>query len=325
MPQPDVPGYSRVHSRLSPLVPEDRRGVRILRLVSGRHKATGRIVYTVEKEVDFATSLYAGPYKDTGLAKAVKAGARCAGHECTSALSDFEMYEPSYGAPAAFAASAIHDNDGDVVGVLAIQLPNDEIDKVVSGDRGWERDGLGRSGDSGIVGSDYLLRSNARGFLQRREEASTRCARAEYQQTRSNEYAPTAPLSSNNRCGFRRWRLRSGAKKAHVFRSDPRERQASYHTCHSRSPGSTGQSHRESICLKPLRLLTSFADRSSGGLACACNDFIDCTGVDTNDSGTSQSPCHGSAACVGAAICRCKSQSPPRMNWDCLRARLTIW
>ena len=57
------------------------------------------------------------------------------------------------------------------MGVFAVQVPNDEIDKVISGDRGWERDGLGRSGDSGIVGSDFLLRSNARGFLQRRDEA----------------------------------------------------------------------------------------------------------------------------------------------------------
>ena len=54
---------------------------------------------------------------------------------------------------------------------LRSNFPNREIDKVVSGDRGWERDGLGNSGDSGIVGPDYLLRSNARGFLQRREEA----------------------------------------------------------------------------------------------------------------------------------------------------------
>ena len=74
------------------------------------------------------------------------------------------------GAPAAFAAALIRDK-GEVAGVLAIQLSNQEIDKVVSGNRGWEQEGLGKSGDSGIVGPDYLLRSNARGFLQRREEA----------------------------------------------------------------------------------------------------------------------------------------------------------
>ena len=37
---------------------------------------------------------------------------------------------------------------------------------MTSGNRGWVHDGLGQSGDSGIVGADYLLRSNARGFLE---------------------------------------------------------------------------------------------------------------------------------------------------------------
>ena len=164
----DVPGYSEVHARFHQSFRKitEEFGYYDLFLID---TSSGRIVYTVEKEVDFATSLYVGPYKDSGLAKAVKQ-ARDAQDTNSVVLSDFEMYEPSYGAPAAFAAAAVHDK-AEILGVLAIQLPNDEIDKVVSGDRGWERDGLGRSGDSGIVGPDYLLRSNARGFLQRREEA----------------------------------------------------------------------------------------------------------------------------------------------------------
>ena len=164
----DVPGYSRVHAMYHPSFRKisEEFGYYDLFLVD---TSNGRIVYAVQKEVDFGTSLYIGPYKDTGLAKAVKR-ARDEQYTNSVVLSDFEMYEPSFGAPAAFAAAPIRDK-GEVVGVLAIQLPNHEIDKVTSGDRGWERDGLGKSGDSGIVGPDYLLRSNARGFLQRREEA----------------------------------------------------------------------------------------------------------------------------------------------------------
>jgi class 3 adenylate cyclase/HAMP domain-containing protein len=164
----DVGSYSGVHARYHSSFRKitDEFAYYDLFLVD---TSNGRIVYTVEKEVDFATSLYVGPYRATGLAKAVKE-ARDAQDANHVTLHDFEMYEPSFGAPAAFAAAAIWDK-GEILGVLAVQLPNDEIDKVVSGDRGWERDGLGKSGDSGIVGSDYLLRSNARGFLQRREEA----------------------------------------------------------------------------------------------------------------------------------------------------------
>jgi class 3 adenylate cyclase len=164
----DVPGYSQAHARFHQSFRKlsEEFGYYDLFLVD---TSNGRIVYTVAKEVDFGTSLYVGPYRGSGLAKAVKE-ARDAEDPNAVVLSDFEMYEPSFGAPAAFAAAVIRDQI-DVLGVVAIQVPNDEIDKVVSGDRGWERDGLGRSGDSGIVGADYLLRSNARGFLQRREEA----------------------------------------------------------------------------------------------------------------------------------------------------------
>ncbi|HYI94183.1 MAG TPA: adenylate/guanylate cyclase domain-containing protein [Bryobacteraceae bacterium] len=164
----DVPGYSRVHSAnhnsFRKIIQEF--GYYDLFLIDAK---SGQIIYSVAKEVDFATNLYTGPYKNSGLAKAAKQ-ARDSQDGNAVSLADFEMYEPSYGAPAAFAASPIREG-GEVIGILAVQVPNDEIDKVISGHRGWERDGLGRSGDSGIVGADYLLRSNARGFLQRREEA----------------------------------------------------------------------------------------------------------------------------------------------------------
>ena len=166
----DVPGYSKVHAKYHPSFRKlaDEFGYYDVFLIDA---GTGRIVYSVKKEVDFATSLYIGPYRNSGLAKAVQE-ARNAPDPSLVPLVDFEMYEPSYGAPAAFAAAAVYDGTK-LSGVLAIQLPNDEIDRVVSGDQGWESEGLGKSGDSGVVGADYRLRSNARGFLQRKEEALT--------------------------------------------------------------------------------------------------------------------------------------------------------
>lgn len=57
-------------------------------------------------------------------------------------FSDFESYEPSLGAPAIFVCSPIFD-DPKRVGLLVMQLSNTEFDRVVSGNRGWERDGPG--------------------------------------------------------------------------------------------------------------------------------------------------------------------------------------
>jgi class 3 adenylate cyclase len=128
---------------------------------------TGTIVYTMIKEPDFATNLTSGPYRHTGLARVFE---KCQNAELQGAvpIADFEAYEPSLGQPSAFVASPIVQN-GQNIGVLALQLSNKEIDNVVSGNRGWIRDGLGKTGDSGIVGPDYLMRSSSRGFIEEPE------------------------------------------------------------------------------------------------------------------------------------------------------------
>ena len=80
-------------------------------------------------------------------------------------FSDFESFEPALGAAAAFVASPIWDGQ-ERVGVLVFQVSNAEFDNVVSGNRNWERDGLGKTGDTRMVGADYVLRSNERGFIE---------------------------------------------------------------------------------------------------------------------------------------------------------------
>ena len=67
---------------------------------------TGHIVYSVFKEVDFATSLLTGPYKETNFARAFKAASQANDKDFVK-LVDFEPYYPSYNAPASFIASPI--------------------------------------------------------------------------------------------------------------------------------------------------------------------------------------------------------------------------
>jgi class 3 adenylate cyclase len=126
------------------------------------------VVYTVAKEPDFGTSLARGPFRNSALAKIVQ--------QCSATnnpddvfFSDFESYEPSLGAPAIFVCSPIFDGPKRV-GLLVMQLSNTEFDRVVSGNRGWEGDGLGQSGDCGIVGSDFLMRTTARTFAENPEK-----------------------------------------------------------------------------------------------------------------------------------------------------------
>jgi class 3 adenylate cyclase len=128
---------------------------------------TRSVVYTVAKEPDFGTNLVGGPFRDTGLSKIVQ---RCSETNNPNDVffADFVSYEPSLGAPALFVCSPIF-NGPKRAGILVMQLSNVEFDRVVSGNRGWERDGLGQSGDCGIVGSDFLMRTTARTFAENPE------------------------------------------------------------------------------------------------------------------------------------------------------------
>ena len=135
--------YSRLHTVYHPLIRAAATTVGFFDLMLADAKS-GRLIYTVEKEVDFATSLHFGPYRRSNAAAAV---ARCAATAERSAVcvEDFAPYAPSGGAPTAFMAAPVFDR-GAVIGVLVAQLSNEEIDKVVTGGRRWQQEGFGMTG-----------------------------------------------------------------------------------------------------------------------------------------------------------------------------------
>jgi class 3 adenylate cyclase len=154
--------YSRTHARYHPVFRRyhDLFGYEDLFLVDPE---SGAIVYSVLKEVDFATSLVNGPYRHSNLANAVRAAINANARGFVK-IVDFDHYLPSSGAPAAFLAAPIVDAD-QLVGVLAIQVPVDEINRVMTGNRNWQKDGLGLSGETYLVGPDHAMRSVSR-FLE---------------------------------------------------------------------------------------------------------------------------------------------------------------
>jgi methyl-accepting chemotaxis protein len=121
---------------------------------------TDTIVYTVFKELDFATSLTKGIAAGTKLAEAYGKVKQAPNRDATF-LSDFAPYLPSYDDTAAFATAPIFDGDRQI-GVIAMQYPIDKITEVMSAGKAWERIGLGKTGDTFLVGPDKLMRTNAR-------------------------------------------------------------------------------------------------------------------------------------------------------------------
>ncbi|TIT29427.1 MAG: GAF domain-containing protein, partial [Mesorhizobium sp.] len=135
--------YSRLHAIYHPLMRAAATTVGFFDLMIADPKS-GRLIYTVEKEVDFTTSLQLGPYRSANVAAAV---ARCSQIADPSAicLVDFASYAPSGGAPIAFMAAPVI-AQGAVIGVLVAKLSNDEIDSVVTGNRRWRQEGFGGTG-----------------------------------------------------------------------------------------------------------------------------------------------------------------------------------
>lgn len=118
-------------------------------------KASGRVVYTVFKELDFGTNLYDGPYAETDLAEVVRRSM----DDGRLVMSDYKTYAPSYNAAASFLSYPIYDGKT-VVGALAIQLPvgpGSRLSSIMQ-----RSAGLGETGQTILIGEDSLLRSDDR-------------------------------------------------------------------------------------------------------------------------------------------------------------------
>lgn len=157
----DGSGYSEKHKEIHPTINNylTKFGYYDIFIVNLK----GDIVYSVFKEVDFATNLLTGPYKQTNFAKSYKKSLN-ATNASDVAVEDFQFYKPSYNTPASFISSPIFDGD-QKVGVLIFQMPVDNINAIMTGDEKWENDGLGKSGETYLVGSDLKMRSMSR-FLR---------------------------------------------------------------------------------------------------------------------------------------------------------------
>ena len=109
----------------------------------------GDVIYTSAQEADYGTRL---SNENTGLSEAWE--------ECLDSgsayLTDTEKYAPSNGAAAMFVAHPVTDG-AETIGVVALQISQAAIDDIMQ-----IAEGMGSTGETYLVGSDYLFRSNSR-------------------------------------------------------------------------------------------------------------------------------------------------------------------
>ena len=160
---PDDNTYARAHARHHPLFRRltEKLGYYDLFIIDIE---TGDIVYSVAKEVDFATNLIDGPYDTSNLAELFRRIQRSPDQGAVQ-MVDYARYRPSNSRSQAFVATPIF-VDGKAIGVLALQISNKEVKQVMTGGGQWERDGLGRTGETILVGEDRLMRSHSRFLIE---------------------------------------------------------------------------------------------------------------------------------------------------------------
>ncbi|MBF0414266.1 MAG: methyl-accepting chemotaxis protein [Magnetococcales bacterium] len=111
----------------------------------------GFAYYTAAKEPDYRTNLLNGPFNSSNLGRLIK-DVLVSGK---IGFADFEAYAPSKGEPAAFIAQP-YVRDGKTEVVVALQLSIDAINKIMQ-----QREGMGESGETYLVGADKRMRSDS--------------------------------------------------------------------------------------------------------------------------------------------------------------------
>lgn len=124
----------------------------------------GNVVYTVNKGPDLGTNVLTGPYRETNLREAYQKALRSNDVDFVW-ITDFQQYQPQLDAPTAWVVSPVGMN-GKIQGVMALPVPISKINKIMNADKHWENAGMGPSTETYLAGSDNLMRSDSRIFLQ---------------------------------------------------------------------------------------------------------------------------------------------------------------
>lgn len=115
--------------------------------------AKGNVLFNLRKGTDLGTNLFTGPYRFTKFAKA----AREALDTKNLQFSDLEFYEPSYNVLTGHFVQPVSNQNGKLIGLIALQITMDRINQIIQQDAGY-----GETGQAYIVGNDRLLRSAMR-------------------------------------------------------------------------------------------------------------------------------------------------------------------
>ncbi len=112
----------------------------------------GNVFYSATHEADYETNMVDGKYASSGLGRLTRQVLKTRQY----GIADFSPYAPSNDEPAAFIAQPVLDSQGEIELIVALQLSLDAIDNIMQ-----TREGMGKTGETYLVGSDKRMRSNS--------------------------------------------------------------------------------------------------------------------------------------------------------------------
>jgi class 3 adenylate cyclase len=127
----------------------------------------GNVVYSAYKGADLGTNILNGPYRGGELSDAYQKALASNAVDYVG-VTDFGKYLPA-DEPTAWMVSPVGPQ-GRVEGVLALQFPISKINRLMTADMKWEAAGMGKTGETFLIGPDSLMRSDSRMFLENPEQ-----------------------------------------------------------------------------------------------------------------------------------------------------------
>ncbi|MFQ5602970.1 MAG: methyl-accepting chemotaxis protein [bacterium] len=145
----------------------------------------GHVFYSVTRESDYHTNMVTGKYSNTNFSRLIREILNTK----KFGFVDYELYPPKNNEPTAFIAEPIL-HQGEVEMIIALQLPTKSLAKIMQ-----KRDGMGRTGETYLVGSNKRMRSDS--FLDPQGRSVKASFLGTVQQNGVDTEAVTAALSGN--------------------------------------------------------------------------------------------------------------------------------
>ncbi|MDM8567285.1 hypothetical protein QUF74_16760 [Candidatus Halobeggiatoa sp. HSG11] len=125
---------------------------------------TGMVIYSANKNLDFATSL-----KKTSLKDPLNNIFQQVNSSNQTKIIDFSPYLPLHNTHVAFIGTPILLNK-QKIGVLVLQINHDYINNIMTYNKKWEFEKSGNTGESYIVAIDDTMRSDSRKLIEYKED-----------------------------------------------------------------------------------------------------------------------------------------------------------